>query len=35
MLDGVERTSQGYKLQTLMVTGSTHERQVLTTYTQV
>ncbi|GJM02579.1 MAG: fructose-1,6-bisphosphatase [Rhodomicrobium sp.] len=34
MLEGVERTRQGFKLQTLMVTGSTSERQVLTTYTQ-
>ena len=33
MLEGVERTPQGYKLQTLMVTGSTGERQILTTYT--
>lgn len=33
MLEGVERTQQGYKLQTLMVTGSTSERQILTTFT--
>lgn len=32
MLEGVERSRDGYKMQTLMVIGSTAERQVLTTY---
>lgn len=33
MLDGVERCNGGFRMQTLMVTGETRERQVLTTYT--
>jgi len=33
MLDGVEKVNDGFKLQTLMVTGATKERQILTTYT--
>lgn len=32
MLDGVSRTSDHYKIQTLMISGVTGERQVLTTY---
>jgi len=34
MLEGVERTDDHYKVQTLMITGATGERQVLTTYLQ-
>lgn len=33
MLDGVEKCNGGFRMQTLMVTGETRERQVLTTYT--
>jgi len=33
LLDGVEKVDDGFKLQTLMVTGATKERQILTTYT--
>ncbi len=33
MLDGVEKFNGGFRMQTLMVTGETNERQVLTTYT--
>ena len=33
MLDGVERTNGGFKMQTLMVAGNAGGRQVLTTYT--
>lgn len=32
MLDGVSRTPDHYKLQTLMISGVTGERQILTTY---
>ncbi len=32
MLDGVERTKSHYKLQTMMITGATGERQIMTTY---
>lgn len=32
MLDGVSRTPDHYKLQTLMISGATGERQILTTY---
>ncbi len=32
LLEGVEPFNGGFKLQTLMVTGATHERQILTTY---
>jgi fructose-1,6-bisphosphatase II len=32
MLEGVERTKSHYKVQTMMITGSTGERQILTTY---
>ena len=32
MLDGVERTRTHYKVQTMMVTGATGERQIITTY---
>lgn len=32
MLEGVERTADHYKVQTLMITGTTGERQILTTY---
>jgi len=32
MLEGVERTKSHYKLQTMMITGATGERQILTTY---
>ena len=32
MLEGVERSGNHYKLQTMMVTGATGERQILTSY---
>jgi fructose-1,6-bisphosphatase II len=32
MLEGVERTKTHYKVQTMMITGATGERQTLTTY---
>ena len=32
MLEGVERTKSHYKVQTMMTTGATGERQILTTY---
>jgi fructose-1,6-bisphosphatase II len=32
MLEGVERTKSHYKVQTMMITGSTGERQILTSY---
>jgi fructose-1,6-bisphosphatase II len=32
MLEGVERTKTHYKVQTMMITGATGERQILTTY---
>ncbi len=32
LLEGVERLDDGFKMQTLMVTGQTGERQLLTTY---
>ena len=32
MLEGVERTRTHYKVQTMMVTGATGERQIITTY---
>jgi len=32
MLEGVERTKSHYKVQTMMITGATGERQILTTY---
>jgi fructose-1,6-bisphosphatase II len=32
MLEGVERTKTHYKVQTMMITGTTGERQILTTY---
>ncbi len=32
MLDGVERTKSHYKLQTMMITGATGERQIMTTF---
>lgn len=32
MLEGVERSKSHYKVQTLMITGSTGERQILTSY---
>lgn len=35
MLEGVERTKDFCRLQTLMVTGSTGERQILTTYAPI
>ncbi len=34
LLNGVERNQEGFTLQTLMVSGKTGERQVLTTYTK-
>jgi fructose-1,6-bisphosphatase II len=33
MLEGVERTRTHYKVQTMMITGATGERQTLTSYT--
>jgi fructose-1,6-bisphosphatase II len=33
MLEGVERTRTHYKVQTMMITGATGERQILTSYT--
>jgi len=32
MLEGVERTKSHYKLQTMMITGATGERQIMTTF---
>ncbi len=32
MLEGVERSKSHYKLQTMMITGATRERQILTSY---
>lgn len=32
MLEGVERTKSHYKVQTMMITGATGERQILTSY---
>lgn len=32
MLEGVERSKNHYKVQTMMITGATGERQILTTY---
>ena len=32
MLEGVERTKTHYKVQTMMITGATGERQILTSY---
>jgi fructose-1,6-bisphosphatase II len=32
MLEGVERSKTHYKVQTMMITGATGERQILTTY---
>jgi fructose-1,6-bisphosphatase II len=32
MLEGVERTQSHYKVQTMMVTGATGERQILTSH---
>jgi fructose-1,6-bisphosphatase II len=32
MLEGVERSRSHYKVQTMMITGSTGERQILTSY---
>jgi fructose-1,6-bisphosphatase II len=32
MLDGVERSKSHYKVQTMMITGATAERQILTSY---
>ena len=32
MLEGVERTRTHYKVQTMMITGATGERQILTSY---
>jgi fructose-1,6-bisphosphatase II len=32
MLDGVERSRSHYKVQTMMITGATGERQIMTTY---
>jgi fructose-1,6-bisphosphatase II len=32
MLEGVERSKSHYKVQTMMITGATGERQILTSY---
>jgi fructose-1,6-bisphosphatase II len=32
MLEGVERSKTHYKVQTLMITGSTGERQIMTSF---
>jgi fructose-1,6-bisphosphatase II len=32
MLEGVERSRSHYKVQTMMITGATNERQIMTTY---
>jgi fructose-1,6-bisphosphatase II len=32
MLEGVERTKAHYKMQTMMITGATGERQIMTSY---
>ena len=32
MLEGVERSKSHYKVQTMMITGATGERQIMTSY---
>jgi fructose-1,6-bisphosphatase II len=32
MLEGVERTRSHHKVQTMMITGATGERQIMTSY---